>query len=82
MVRLTDRPDITLDVYRRRKTTIQQQQQPITAGLRPDLTSKLVHGLAFRTFKCYIASFGKIKRCLINLSYNCDVKSGLKDIDD
>ena len=27
MVRLTERPDITLDVYRGRKTTIQQQQQ-------------------------------------------------------
>ena len=27
VVRLTDRPDMTLDVYRRRKTTIQQQQQ-------------------------------------------------------
>ena len=27
MVRLTDRPDMTLDVYRGRKTTIQQQQQ-------------------------------------------------------
>ena len=26
MVRLTDRPDMTLDVYRERKTTIQQQQ--------------------------------------------------------
>ena len=26
VVRLTDRPDMTLDVYRRRKTTIQQQQ--------------------------------------------------------
>ena len=25
MVRLTDRPDMTLDVYRRRKTIIQQQ---------------------------------------------------------
>ena len=25
MVRLTDRPDMTLDIYRRRKTTIQQQ---------------------------------------------------------
>ena len=25
-VRLTDRPDMTLDVYRGRKTTIQQQQ--------------------------------------------------------
>ena len=27
MVRLTDRSDMTLDVYRGRKTTIQQQQQ-------------------------------------------------------
>ena len=27
LVRLTDRPDMTLDVYRGRKTTIQQQQQ-------------------------------------------------------
>ena len=27
MARLTDRPDMTLDVYRERKTTIQQQQQ-------------------------------------------------------
>ena len=26
MVRLTDRPDMTLDIYRGRKTTIQQQQ--------------------------------------------------------
>ena len=27
VVRLTDRPDMTLDVYRGRKTTILQQQQ-------------------------------------------------------
>ena len=27
LVRLTDRPDMTLDVYRGRKTTTQQQQQ-------------------------------------------------------
>ena len=27
LVRLTDRPDMTLDVYRERKTTTQQQQQ-------------------------------------------------------
>ena len=30
VVRLTDRPDMTLDVYRGRKTTTQQQQQPDT----------------------------------------------------
>ena len=28
VVRLTDRPDMTLDVYRGRKTTIQQQTSP------------------------------------------------------
>ena len=27
LVRLTDRPDMTLDVYRARKTTIQQQKK-------------------------------------------------------
>ena len=36
VVRLTDRPDMTLDVYRGRKTTIQQQQQS-DAGLRKHL---------------------------------------------
>ena len=29
VVRLTDRPDMTLDVYRGRKTTVQQQQQQL-----------------------------------------------------
>ena len=29
VVRLTDRPDMTLDVYRGRKTTMQQQQQEL-----------------------------------------------------
>ena len=29
VVRLTDRPDMTLDVYRGRKTTIQQQQSTV-----------------------------------------------------
>ena len=29
VVRLTDRPDMTLDVYRGRKTAMQQQQQQI-----------------------------------------------------
>ena len=30
VVRLTDRPDMTTDVYRGRKTTIQQQQQRVS----------------------------------------------------
>ena len=33
VVRLTDRPDMTLDVYCGRKTTMQQQQQSL-AGVR------------------------------------------------
>ena len=32
VVRLTDRPDMTLDVYRGRKTTIQQEQLAIFEG--------------------------------------------------
>ena len=36
VVRLTDRPDMTLDVYRGRKTTIQQQQLNGVIGLNPD----------------------------------------------
>ena len=46
-------------------------------GLRPDFTSKLVHVLAFGTPKFYIAPYDKIKHKLVNLSSNCDVKSGL-----
>ena len=47
MVRLTDRPDMILDVYRGRKTTKQQQQQqqilkPITVGVIIDNKPKLV----------------------------------------
>ena len=38
MVRLTDRPDMTLDVYRGRKTTT-QQQQPSGFSLTPYLES-------------------------------------------
>ena len=33
VVRLTDRPDKTLDVYRGRKTTVQQQQQIPSMGI-------------------------------------------------
>ena len=33
VVRLTDRPDMTLDVYRGRKTTMQQQQQLKSDGI-------------------------------------------------
>ena len=45
--------------------------------LRPDFTSKLVHVLTFGTPKVYIAPYDKIKHELVNLSSNCNVKSGL-----
>ena len=37
MVRLSDHPDMTLDVYRGRLTTIQQQQQFMGFQVRMDL---------------------------------------------
>ena len=44
-------------------------------SLRPDFTSKLEHELAFGTPKCITAPYDKINHALVNLSYNCDVKS-------
>ena len=41
MVRLTDRPDMTLDVYRGRKTTMQQQQNHANRE-DPNCTERLV----------------------------------------
>ena len=42
VVRLTDRPDMTLDVYRGRKTTMQQQmQQSSRAGCAEKTTEDL-----------------------------------------
>ena len=53
VVRLTDRPDMTLDVYRGRKTTVQQQKKmyclAVQAGFYSDVvecstTDRGVHG--------------------------------------
>ena len=44
VVRLTDRPDMTLDVYRGRKTTMQQQQL-VCLSIRPIGHTKLAQGL-------------------------------------
>ena len=40
MVRLTDRPDMTLDVHRGRKTTLQQQHTP---NLQHEITIMIIH---------------------------------------
>ena len=46
--------------------------------LRPDFMSKLVHGLAFWTPKFYITpKYDKINHGVVNVRYNCNVKSGL-----
>ena len=50
----------------------------IGTSFRPDFTSKLVHVLAFGKPKFYIAPYDKIKHELVNLSSNCDMKSGLR----
>ena len=44
MVRLTDRPDMTLDVYSGRKTTMQQQQQSamVLGGIAHGVKSHLI----------------------------------------
>ena len=49
--------------------------------LRPDFTSKLVRELAFGTPKFYIAPYDKINHGLVNMSSDCDVKSGLRNQD-
>ena len=50
VVRLTDRPDMTLDVYRGRKTTMQQQQQQgtrkVLAYIRISLLARKIKHLA------------------------------------
>ena len=43
VVRSTDRPDMTLDVYRGRKTTIQQQQQQICTLVNPLKPNGFLH---------------------------------------
>ena len=48
------------------------------SALRPDFTSNLVRELAFGTPKFYIAPYDKINHGLVNMSSNCDVKSGLR----
>ena len=46
VVKLTDRPDMTLDVYCGRKTTMQQQQQKQVGSLQLKLLIKDLYGRA------------------------------------
>ena len=58
VVRLTDRPDMTLDVYRGRKTTLQQQQ--LQAFRTPKFYiapyGKINHGLVRPNCNCDVKS--------------------------
>ena len=54
VVRLTDRPDMTLDVYRGRKTTMQQCNTKANDGL--DKLSLDHHSSSFVTTKIYIVT--------------------------
>ena len=47
MVRLTDRPDMTIDVYHGGKTTIQQQQPKLTCSKIIGLQSYRYEGVFF-----------------------------------
>ena len=56
VVRLTDRPDMTLDVYRGRKTTIQQQQQH-NRVIKPIITGGVLCIVGNIVFKVYGYTF-------------------------
>ena len=53
VVRLTDRPDMTLDVYRGRKTTMQQQHQTIQ-NVFPVQTDLCTKNMFFKTVQFFI----------------------------
>ena len=61
MVRLTDRPDMTLDVYRGRKTTTQQQQ--LSNFYSPLYRHTTVHNIPVPFYKTAILD--EVKHCVI-----------------
>ena len=68
VVRLTDRPDMTLDVYRGRKTTNQQQQ--LSYGVEPNQTASKVLNIGASCAIQYISgACGPDKRILQKVSY-------------
>ena len=68
MVRLTDRPDMTLDVYRGRKITIQHQQHSEIY-----LTAKETR--KFFTLKLIKNKIGKTQETFVTCKTNCIVYS-------
>ena len=66
VVRLTDRPDMTLDVYRGRKTTMQQQQ--LIERVNVKVIAQLVKVLSVSMiFKLYVKCF--MRTILVTIVY-------------
>ena len=68
VVRLTDRPDMTLDVYRGRKTTMQQGQGPIVLAVGAgggclDIFS-LIYQFSFLSPSLWETARYRLKYCL------------------
>ena len=57
VVRLTDRPDMTLDVYRGRKTTMQHQQQAVKYLDGSLLTSNGIKRLRLAPYELSLTDF-------------------------
>ena len=55
VARLTDRPDMTLDVYRGRKTTMQQQQQQSSLQINISAKVKSLIGGEMICFTMYVS---------------------------
>ena len=72
MVRLTDRPDMTLDVYRGRRTTIKQQSgqdlQPVRESYHGKEQNWVLKGGDCYTTMYKVAILGKFVRKIIFLS--------------
>ena len=64
VVRLTDRPDMTLDVYRGRKTAMQQQQQQLARLQSFSVTDLMLSGIHVETD----LKLRNISGCLIDLA--------------
>ena len=78
VVKLTDRRDMTLDVYRGRKTTTQQQQQSSFYGCQAFLSGFTEIAMSFKlTVQALFVSFELGLRCLL-LTFVWDVR--LRDL--
>ena len=66
-----------LSYQRHSSAALTAASDPPDHCLRPDFTSKFVHGLTFGTSKFCTAPHDKINHVPVSLSCNCGVKSGI-----